>query len=385
MPEPEHLACGLCGETYPADQLQRTCPEDGRPLLARYDLDSVRDQVSPQTLEQGRPDLWRLAPVLPLEDAYHRVTLGEGATPLLDAPRIADAVGVETVLVKDEGVNPTGTFKARGLSMAVSRAIELGVERFTVPTAGNAGAALAAYAARAARPARLFVPQDAPASVFERAQAYGAEVEKVDGLITDAGERVAELVDREPDWWDLSTLKEPYRLEGKKTMGYELAIDGGWTLPDVVVYPTGGGTGLIGMWKAFEELEALGWIEPEDRPRMVSVQSAGCDPIVSAFEAGDRFAEQVEDAQTLAGGLRVPGAVGDFLILDAIRESDGTAVRVQDEAIVDARRRFPKLSGVSACTEAAATLTGLEALAEDGWLDPDDEVVLFNTGAAWTG
>lgn len=378
------LACGLCGETYPADELQTTCSEDGRPLLARYDLDAIADEHELADIAGPRDDLWRFAPVLPHVSEANRVSLGAGITPLLEAPAIADELGLDLVRVKDEGHNPTGTFKARGMEMALSRSLELGAERFTVPTAGNAGAALAAYAARAGVEARLFVPEDAPQSVFDRAQAFGAEVETVDGLITDAGAACSEYVDANDDVFDLSTLKEPYRLEGKKTMGYELAAQYRGELPDVVVYPTGGGTGLIGMWKAFAEMQEMGWIGPE-LPRMVSVQAAGCAPIVDALEAGAEFAKPPEDPYTEAGGLRVPEAVGDFLILETLRESDGAAVAVSDEEIRQAREHLPRATGISTCTEAAATLAGLQALVEEDAIGEDEEVVLFNTGAAWTG
>lgn len=378
-----HLECGWCSAEVPADALATTCPEDGRPLLARYDLDAVAETSDRATFERGRLDLWRFEPFLPLS-SDEAVSLGEGMTPILAAPRLGNELGLETLYVKDEGSNPTGTFKARGMTTAVSRALSLGAERFTVPTAGNAGVALAAYGARAGTPVRIFAPSDAAPAVFDAADTYGAQVEKVDGLITDAGARARALVESEPGWFDISTLKEPYRLEGKKTMGLELALQFGWELPDVVVYPTGGGTGLIGMWKAFNELEQIGWIGSE-RPRLVSVQPTGCKPMVDAFHWGDETATPAEDPQTVAGGLRVPSAVGDFLILRALRETDGTAVAVSDEVILAAKQRVARTEGISACTEAAATLAGLERLVDDGWVEADERVVLFNTGAGWTG
>jgi threonine synthase len=383
MPEPTHLECHWCGESYEANKLQTACPDDGRPLLARYDLDRIAKTVTREEATTGRDDLWRFGPVLPVEDE-HRITLGEGATPLLRADGIEDALDLDEVGVKDESHNPTGTFKSRGMAMAVSRALELGAERFVVPSAGNAGAALSAYAARAKVPARIVVPEETEDSVFEQVDAYGAEIETVEGLITDAGDRVSELVENERGWFDMSTLKEPYRLEGKKTMGYELAAQTGFDLPDVIVYPTGGGTGLIGMWKAFEEMEQLGWID-DQRPRLVSAQAAGCAPIVDALENGDKTAEPMQDAHTVANGLRVPEAIGDFLILEAIRDTGGAAVAVSDEEILEAHKRFPRLDGVSACTEGAATLAALEGLVVEDAIEPDESVVVFNTGAGWTG
>jgi threonine synthase len=385
MPEPTHLECGHCGREADPGELQTTCPDDGRPWLARYDLEAIDEATSLADLAGGRNDLWRYEPVLPTVHEANRATLGAGNTPIVDAPRLADELGLDHVAIKDEGHNPTGTFKARGMEMALSRALELGAERFAVPTAGNAGAALSAYAARAGVEAHLFVPEDAPESVFERADAFGAHVETVDGLITDAGDEANAFVEAHDDVFALSTLKEPYRLEGKKTMGYELAAQDEGDLPDVIVYPTGGGTGLIGMWKAFHEMEQMGWIEPEAKPRMVSVQAAGCAPIVEALDAGAEVAKPPEHPHTDADGLRVPEAVGDFLILETIRESEGAAVAVTDEETHDAREHVPQATGVSMCTEAAATVAGLEALAEEDVVDEDDEVVLFNTGAGWTG
>jgi threonine synthase len=384
MPEPELLECGHCGREADAGELQTTCPDDGRPWLARYDLEAIAAGHELADMAGGRNDLWRYEPVLPTVAPENRASLGAGHTPLVDAPRVGDELGLDEVLVKDEGQNPTGTFKARGMEMAMSRALELGAERFAVPTAGNAGAAMAAYAARAGVPARLFVPEDADDSVFERAEDFAAEIETVDGLITDAGDACSDYVDAHDDVFDLSTLKEPYRLEGKKTMGYELAAQLDGELPDVIVYPTGGGTGLIGMWKAFAEMEEMGWIAG-DKPRMVSAQAAGCAPIVEALEAGAEFAKAPGNPHTDAGGLRVPEAVGDFLILETIRDSDGAAVAVTDEEIHDVKDRMPRASGVSACTESAATLAALEGMVDEDVVAEDEMVVLFNTGAGWTG
>ena len=373
-----HLECGWCHATYPADSLINLCPACGKPLLARYDLDAARAAFPREALAGRPPSLWRYAEMLPVLDPAFRLTLGEGFTPLLPLPRLGTELGLNQLFAKDEGLNPTGSFKARGLCLAVSRAAELGAQAVAIPTAGNAGSAMAAYAARAGLPAYIFVPQDVPAPFVAEMKALGAQVTLVDGLITDCARFVREGV-AEGRWFDVSTLKEPYRVEGKKTMGYELAEQFGWTLPDVIVYPTGGGTGIVGMWKAFAELEALGWIGPE-RPRMVSVQSEGCAPIVRAFQAGERLAAPWQDAHTIADGLRVPAAIGDFLIVDALTESGGTAVAVPDEAILAEMRRLGRLEGIFAAPEAAGTVAGLARLVERGEVQPDERVALFLTG-----
>jgi threonine synthase len=324
-------------------------------------------------------DMWRYAEVLPVRDPAARVRLGEGWTPLLDAPRLADRIGVGRVWVKDEGQNPTGSFKARGLGMAVSRARELGASAVALPSAGNAGAAAAAYGAAAGMPVHVVVPSDTPRPIIEQIRALGADLQLLDGLITDCGRVVREGVLRE-GWFDLSTLKEPYRLEGKKTMAYEVFEQLGGRLPTVMIYPTGGGTGLIGMWKAFDEMEALGWIGSE-RPRMVSVQAARCAPIVRAFEAGASSAEPWVDAATYASGLRVPSAVGDFLILEAVRASRGTAIAVEDRAMAEWVGRLGAATGVFAAPEGGAVAAAADELARRGFLGDDDEVVFFNTGS----
>jgi threonine synthase len=372
-----HLQCSLCGREYEADQLQRTCSECARPLLAHYDLAAAK-ALGRDVLITNEPTMWRYRALLPVQDEKSVVNLGEGFTPLLHAARLGDELGLPHLYIKDESLNPTGSFKARGLAVAISRARELGATEVVIPSAGNAAGAMSAYAARAGLGAHVFMPSDVPLPFRLECQALGAEVTLVDGLITDCG-REARKGAEQHGWFDVSTLKEPYRLEGKKTMGYELAEQFGWELPDVIIYPTGGGTGLIGMWKAFGEMAELGWIT-DHRPRMVVVQSAGCAPIPRAFRAGDEFAAPWEGAQTVAAGLRVPGAVGDFLILRALRESDGTAVAVSDEALVDAQMRMSRLEGVFACPEGGATLAALEALLEQGWVSPDERVVLFNTG-----
>jgi threonine synthase len=347
-------------------------------LLARYDLAKVRAGWDRDDLTAREPTLWRYREVLPVEDMRYVISLGEGFTPLLRAQRLGEMLGMPNVWVKDEGVNPTGSFKARGLALAVSRAWELGARELVIPSAGNAAGAMAAYAARAGLGAHVFMPRDVPVPFRHECEAYGAEVTLVDGLITDCGQAAKAGIE-EHGWFSVSTLKEPYRLEGKKTMGYELAEQMDWRLPDVILYPTGGGTGLIGMWKAFDELEALGWID-RHRPRMVSVQAKGCAPIVSAFHQGNSFATPWENAETVAAGLRVPAAIGDFMMLRAIRESGGTAVIVTDEELVAAQMSLSRLVGTFACPEGGATLAALERLLTDGWIVAEERVVLFNTG-----
>jgi threonine synthase len=374
-----HLECTYCGAAYPSEALRRLSPCCEKPLYARFDLEAVGRRLDRDALAGRSADLWRYAELLPVRDPAHAVRLGEGWTPLLDGPRLAERLGVARCWVKDEGQNPTASFKARGLCMAVSRAVELGVDAVALPSAGNAGSAAAAYAAAAGIAAHVVVPRDTPAPIVVEMRALGAHVELIDGLITDCAARVAEGA-REHGWFDLSTLKEPYRVEGKKTMGYEVAEQLGWRLPDVIVYPTGGGTGLVGMWKAFDEMERLGWIGAE-RPRMVVVQAAGCAPIVRAWEAGTRHAEPWADAHTYASGLRVPKAVGDFLILDAVRASRGAAVSVTDGEM---RAWTPKVgadTGIFCAPEGAATAAAVARLRESGVLDAGEEVVLFNTGS----
>lgn len=373
-----HLECTLCGETYESEKLWRLSPCCEKPLYARYDLARIGESFRPAVLVGREPTLWRYADVLPVRSAEYRHSLGEGMTPMLDAPRLAAELGVRRVWVKDEGQNPTGSFKARGLALAVARAHELGVSEVAIPTAGNAGSATAAYAAAAGMAAHVVAPNDTPKPIVEEIRALGADLELIEGLITDAGRKVAEGA-AEHGWFDLSTLKEPYRVEGKKTMGYELFEQLG-RLPDVIVYPTGGGTGLVGMWKAFQEMEAMGWIGPE-RPRMVSVQSTGCAPIVRAWEKGVEFAEPWEHAHTYASGLRVPRAVGDFLIIRAIRESGGAAVAVTDEAMADYVQRMGAATGVFAAPEGGATAAAVPMLHDLGVVNPYDEVLLFCTGS----
>ena len=377
-----HLECTACGLRHEADQRQTVCTTCGKVLFARYDLEGVRSAVRPSDFATRRWDMWRYAELLPVRDAANVVSLGEGLTPLVEVRReAARAVGLEHVWLKEEGQNPTGTFKARGLAAAISRAKELGVKSVALPSAGNAGSAAAAYAAAAGLACHIAMPRDVPAMNRVEAEVYGAHVTLVDGLINDAGRLVREQA-AEQGWFDVSTLREPYRQEGKKTMGLELAEQGGWgsgCLPDVIVYPTGGGTGIVGMWKAFQELETLGWIGPR-RPRMVVVQAEGCAPVVRAFGQGERYAAPWPNAQTRAAGLRVPVAIGDYLILDAVRDSGGTAVAVSEEAIGQAQLDLGKLAGVYAAPEAAATWAALRPLRQRGFLQGDERVVLFCTG-----
>jgi threonine synthase len=346
----------------------------------RYDLERAAQSLTKESLPGRRADLWRYQEVLPVEQDANIVSLGEGWTPLLHAPRLAQKLGMTGELfIKDESQNPTQSFKARGMTAAVSMAKELGAQKLAVPSAGNAAGALAAYAARAGLEAHIFMPRDTPRANVVECEQTGARVTLMDGLITDCGAEVARRKDAE-GWFDVSTLKEPYRVEGKKTLGYELAEQLEWSLPDVIIYPTGGGTGLIGMWKAFDEMEALGWIG-QTRPRMVSVQSSGCAPIVRAFEEGKRFAEEFANAATVASGLRVPRAIGDFLILDAVRASKGTAIAVTDEELLAAVLEIGASEGLFVAPEGAACLPALKKLLEAGEVGTGERVVLFNTGA----
>lgn len=373
-----HLECGGCGARHDAARVQTVCTSCGQPLLARYDLAALAKAVPRASLERGR-GLWAWAPLLPVAKAEHRLTLGEGGTPLLAAQRLGADLGLPHLMVKEEGLNPTGTFKARGLCVAVARAVELGVRRFAIPTAGNAGVALAAYAALAGAEAHVFVPEDAPPRIAANLRALGAKVVPVKGLISDAGKACAAFVAANPGTLDVSTLKEPYRAEGKKTMGLELARDLGWRAPDAVVYPTGGGTGIVGIAKAFEELAALGWCE--GAPRLVSVQAEGCAPVVKAFREGRKACEPWPDARTAAHGLRVPKPFADRLVLEALRESKGTALAVSEAAIAGGVADLARM-GVLASPEGGAALAGCRALAEQGWLKPGERVVVFNTGSA---
>ncbi len=373
------LACSECGKIHFPDDIHTFCHDCNSPLLVRYDLESVRQQIDRDEIKARQGRMWRWHELLPVKDPKHIVHLGEGDTALLHLPHLGESLGLSELFVKDESLNPTGTFKARGLATAVSKAKELGIQKVIIPTAGNAGGAMAAYAARAGMQALIYMPADTPRANIEESRAAGAEVILVDGLISDAAKFAGERA-RAEGWFDLSTFKEPYRTEGKKIMGYELAETFGWVLPDVIIYPTGGGTGLVGMWKAFDELEALGWLKDTKRPRMVAVQAEGCAPVVRAFEAGADRSDFWEDAHTLASGLRVPKSFADRLILNDLRKSGGTAVAVSDETILKAQSRMGRKEGIFTAPEGAATLAALEVLVSLGWVQPEEKVVLFNTG-----
>ena len=375
-----YLECSGCGQEYPYVKVHTFCPNCQSPLVARYDLDSVRKEVDRDEIIRRPKGMWRWHELLPVENEENQVSLGEGDTALLRLPRIGKSLGLINLYVKDESSNPTGSFKARGLAAAISRAKELGIEKVIIPTAGNAGGAMAAYAARAGLRAHIFMPKDTPFANIEESRIAGAEVVLVDGLISEAAGLAGEKA-RTEGWFDLSTFKEPYRMEGKKIMGYELAEAFGWELPDVIVYPTGGGTGLVGMWKAFAELQDLGWLNSKKRPRMVSVQADGCAPVVKAFEAGALFCDFWLDAHTLASGLRVPKSFADHLILHDIYQSHGTAVAVSDESILEAQREMASQEGIFAAPEGAATLAALKGLVKSGWVKPEEKIVLFNTGS----
>lgn len=374
-----HLECSACGALHDHTVVQTVCDICGRALFARYDLDAAARTLTRESI-RGRVDsMWRYAEVMPSPEIGIATSLGEGMTPLLSVPRLGAAIGAERLLIKDEGGNPTGSFKARGIAAALAKAVELGCSDIGMPTAGNAGSAAAAYCARAGITAHVAMPVDTPAAIVDEVKAYGADLTLVNGTISDAGRFIGKGC-REHGWFEMATLKEPYRVEGKKTMGYELWEQLGGRLPDAILYPTGGGTGLIGMWKAFDELEQMGLLGPE-RPRMYAVQSTGCAPIVRAWDAGAERADVWEEAATIAPGIRVPAPFADDLILSALRESHGGAIAVPDEAILAAIRRLAKLEGIDACPEGAATLPGLEALTGTGAIAPTDEVVLFNTGS----
>ncbi|WP_326834537.1 threonine synthase [Amycolatopsis rhabdoformis] len=374
-----HLECSRTGERYEADQVAGTSAV-GAPLLARYDLDRVRETVTPADIAAREPSLWRYHEVLPVRSRDNIVSLGEGLTPLLPLPNQGKQSGVPKLLMKDEGLVPTGSFKARGAAVGVSRAAELGVRGVAMPTNGNAGAAWALYAARAGLDSLIAMPDDAPAITMKECLAAGAELYRVDGLIGDAGKLVGAAVAEREGYQDVSTLKEPYRLEGKKTMGYEIVEQLGWRVPDVILYPTGGGVGIIGIYKALLEMQELGWISG-DLPRLVAVQATGCAPIVEAFKSGATESKLFPDARTVAFGITVPKALGDFLVLDAVRATEGTAIAVTDEELLASQRRLAALEGAFICPEGAACFAALDQLRESGWVSEDDEVVVLNTGA----
>jgi len=374
-----HLECTNCGTRHEWQELQNLCTKCQKPLFPVYDLEAVGAALKKKDLAAREKSLWRFREVLPLPMDVEPVTLGEGGTPLLRAPRFGKAIGLTNLWVKDEAQNPTQSFKARGMTTAVSMAKHLGATKLAVPSAGNAGGALAAYAARAGMEAHIFMPSDTPRANVIECRELGVDVVLIDGLITDCGAEIAKRKTAE-GWFDMSTLKEPYRVEGKKTLGYELAEQMDWTLPDVVLYPTGGGTGLIGMWKAFDEMETLGWIGSQ-RPRMFSVQASGCAPIVRAFQAGEKIAAEFPNAHTIASGLRVPKAVGDFVMLDILRASGGGGVTVDDEEMISATREVGAAEGLFVAPEGAACFVAARKLLADGKIAADERVVIFNTGS----
>ena len=377
-----HLECSVpcSAERYDPTIEQHLCPACGMPLLARYDLRAARAWKK-ESLAGREPSMWRYRELMPLFDGEAPITLGEGWTPLVHARRLGAALGLDRLFVKDESLNPTNSFKARGLAAAVTRAAHLGAKTLSVPSAGNAANAMAAYAAAAGIKARVFMPKDVKVPFIRECELYGAHVTLVDGLITDAG-RIAAETGKPLGWYDVSTLKEPYRIEGKKTMAYELGEQMDWQFPDWIIYPTGGGTGMVGMWKAFEELEAIGWKAAGRRPKMVSVQAEGCAPIVRAFEQGTERSDLFPNARTVADGLRVPKAIGDFLVLRAVRESGGTAIAVSDADMVRDMREMGATEGISAAPEGGAALTALKHLLARGIVSATETVVLFNTGGA---
>jgi len=380
FPHLSHLKCSGCGVEYAHHEVHTFCAACQSPLLAIYDLESARLKVDRDEISHRKRGMWRWRELLPVLKETNQIFLGEGDTPLLILPRLGHELKLDRLYVKDESSNPTGSFKARGLAAAISKAKELGVEKVIIPTAGNAGGAMAAYAARAGLKAHIFMPKDTPIANIEESRMMGAEVVLVDGLISDAAKLAGEKA-RAEGWFDLSTFKEPYRVEGKKVMGYELAESFDWELPDVIIYPTGGGTGLVGMWKAFAELEALGWLKNTKRPRMVAVQADGCAPVVKAFEAKAAACDFWNGAHTIASGLRVPKSFADRLILQDIYDSAGIAIAVSDEALQDSQRQLARLEGIFAAPEGAATLAALQQLIAQGWVTRDERIVLFNTGS----
>ncbi len=374
-----HLECSDCGQHYNANVVQTFCPNCQAPLMAVYDLDTARQRLDRNELRYRPAGMWRWHELLPVHNPINMLTLGEGDTPLLHVPRLGVELGLKNLYVKEESRNPTGSFKARGLSAAISKAKELGIRKVIIPTAGNAGGAMAAYAARGGMEAYIFMPKDTPLANVEESRIAGATVMLIDGLISEAAGMAGEKA-RAEGWFDVSTFKEPYRCEGKKIMGYELAEAFQWELPEVIIYPTGGGTGLVGMWKAFAEMEALGWLENKRRPRMVAVQAEGCAPVVKAFQTGRSFCDFWIGARTIASGLRVPKSFADHIILHDIKESQGAAVAVSDEEITRAQIRLAAAEGIFAAPEGAATLAALEHLLREGWVQADERIILFNTG-----
>jgi threonine synthase len=374
------LSCSSCLKSFSNDQIQTYCTNCNAPLLAVYDLLSVKNHLDRDSLKTRVKGMWRWSELLPVQDQNNIVSLGEGDTPLIRLSKISQELGLTNVLIKEEALNPTGSFKARGMSAAVSKTKEFGVINIVIPSAGNAGGALAAYASRAGVEALIYMPKSTPASNIAESRIMGARVELVDGLIDHAG-KYAEQKSIQEGWFNMSTFKEPYRVEGKKIMGYEIAESLGWRLPDVIIYPTGGGTGLVGMWKAFEELKELGWLESKTMPRMVAVQADGCAPIVQAFHAGETRCEYWQDAHTIATGLCIPKSIADRMILNVLRESKGTAVSVSDQNILNAQERLAQKEGIFSCPEGAATLAALEKMVRQRVIDTEETIILFNTGS----
>jgi threonine synthase len=376
-----YLQCSSCGEKFDPDKLWNLCPICEKPLLARYDLDLLQKNLKKEELVKRENNIWRFRELLPVQERRYMITLGEGCTPLIPAQNLVSLLGIQQIFIKDEGANPTGSFKARGLAVAVARARELGAAQLSIPSAGNAAGALSAYAAAAGLPAFVYLPRDVPQNFIAECQALGATIQLVDGLISDCG-RISNEDAQKYGRFDLSTLKEPYRVEGKKTMGYELAEQFEWKLPEVIIYPAGGGTGIVGMWKAFEELEQLGWID-QKRPRLVAVQPEGCAPIVKAFKEGKSKAAFWENARTIADGLRVPAAVGDFIVLKILSDSQGKAVTVTDQEMIDGANLLGRTQGLFVSPESGATIAALQKLQDSGWLREKERIVLFNTGSGY--
>ncbi len=375
-----HLECSDCGQHYNTNEIHTFCPDCQAALIARYDLATARTQLNRSAISSRARGMWRWHEFLPVNDPENQITLGEGDTPILRIPNVGQHLSLSNLYLKDESSNPTGSFKARGLAAAISKARELGIQKVIIPTAGNAGGAMAAYAARAGLRAYIFMPKDTPQANITESRMAGADVVLVDGLISEAAGLAGEKA-RAEGWFDLSTFKEPYRLEGKKIMGYEIAEFFHWQLPDVIIYPTGGGTGLVGIWKAFQELTELGWLETDKRPRMVAVQAEGCAPVIKAFNEGKEFCDFWLSAHTRASGLRVPKSFADRLILTALRESHGNAVSVSDEAIFAAQHELATREGLFVAPEGAATLAALQELIQQKWVAPDENILLLNTGS----
>ena len=374
-----HLKCSLTGEKFDADRPNRINPKTGKPLLAQYDLDLASRTLTKNSLIERPENMWRYREVLPIRDKKNIISLGEGYTPLLRSEHLGDYLGMKDLWIKDEGVNPTGSFKARGLATAVSRAHELGIKAITMPSAGNAAGAMAAYASKAGIDANVFMPKDVPLANRIECEAYGANVTLIDGLITDCGNASAKAAEKY-DFFDISTMKEPYRVEGKKTMAYEIIEQMNWLVPDVIIYPTGGGTGIVGIWKAIYEMQELGLIKNK-KPILISVQAAGCAPIFEAFSSGEKYAKEFKNPKTIASGMRVPAAIGDFLVLEAIRESGGCVTTVSDESMIDSVRFIAQMEGIFAAPEGASTFSALKKLLDTGFITKDMSVVLMNTGS----